>query len=356
MDDQDKIAVINLLLKQLPEKDENILKRRLNNEPELKEVYENYKVTIQKIDLFYASKFIAVKSDSKDFKEDIKRFKLKTGNDNNTSIKGSAFTIILSVFLMVFIAFAVSWGYNYYNNKQQDKVDELLIENQQKILLAKKDSVNKVVEAEAERIRIKGVDFTGIALTRSGLYLVPYQWANGGTILATSDNSINKVPATVLWDDEEAGLAVLKFAVEEQTPLNRIPYSFSNKNYFLGEEVVMIAKNNEELVYNYGRVINDNPDDNTMMLKIQLENAIIGAPVIDVNGKIIGLIINIDANGMAAVQKSISIYTMVSEMNLDKGITRISVPSKNSLSRFSIPERINAFSPFLVHFNVRKNQ
>jgi hypothetical protein len=316
MDDQDKIALINLLLGQTPEAEKSILERRLKNEPELEELFENYKKTIQKIDLFYASKFIGLKTDSKEFKDDVERFKIKSNMENETSNMGSAGRIILLIILMIFVSGIVSWGFNYYQDKQQAKADQVTSQKQKTALIAKMDSINNAAELKAENIRRKGIDFTGIALTRSGLYLVPYEWAHDGTILATSENSINKVPATVLWDDEEAGLAVLKFAVEEEESLKRIPYSFSNKKYFLGEEVVMIAKSNEKIIYNYGRVINDNENDDTMMLKIQLKNAILGGPVIDNSGKIIGLINNIDSNGIAVAQKSISIYTIISEMNL----------------------------------------
>jgi hypothetical protein len=152
------------------------------------------------------------------------------------------------------------------------------------------------------------------------------------------------------------GFAVLKFAIEEMAILKKIPYGFSNKRYFLGVEVIMIAKNNDEIIYNYGRVISDNENIDTMLVKIQLNNEIIGAPVLDNNGKVIGLIKNYNSNGIAVVQKSTSIFTMISEMNLDKGIKRILVPSYNSVSNLSTPDKILAFSPFLVHFNVRKIQ
>jgi hypothetical protein len=356
MDDQDKISLINLIMGQMSDADKSILERRLKNEPDLKEVYLKYKETIQKIDLYYASKSIVQKTDSKDFNETVKRFKLNSNMENNTTIMGSTGKIVLWIFLMLFIAIIVSWGFNYYKDFQHKKANLVLLEKQEKKFIAEKDSLINALETEDEEIRIKGVDFTGIALTRSGLYLVPYEWAHEGTILASTENSINKVPATVLWDDETLGLAILKFAVEEQAMLKKIPYGFSNKNYFLGVEVAIIAKNNNKIIYNYGRVISDNESVDTMLVKIQLKNEIIGAPVLDNYGRVIGLIKNYNSNGIAVVQKSISIYTMISEINLDKGITRISIPSYNSISKMSTPDKIRAFSPFLVQFNVRKNQ
>ena len=76
----------------------------------------------------------------------------------------------------------------------------------------------------------------------------------------------------------------------------------------------------------------------------------------DNSGKIIGLVKHVDSTGTAVVQKSVSIYTMISEINLDKGIDRIYISSKNGLKKLSTPDRILALSPFMVHFNVRNNQ
>ena len=112
----------------------------------------------------------------------------------------------------------------------------------------------------------------------------------------------------------------------------------------------------DNLIYNYGRVIDDNEDSNILYIKVELDNAILGAPVLDNNGFIIGLVKSIDSNKIGVVQKSISIFTMVSEMNLDKGVERIIMPKKNNLFRLQNPDRIAALKPFLVHFNVRKNQ
>ena len=357
MDDQDKIALIKLLLGQLNENEKGLLQRRISNEPELHELFENYFDVVQKIDVFYALRSIELKINSMDSLTGLKKIKSKSNqNNSNTENMVSNARIGFIVIITLIVSFVASWGFNFYLSWKKDNANEMLIEEQRQIQLANEDSIKNALLVEEKKLKKKGTDFTGIAITRSGLYLTPYDWVQDGTILATPDNDANKIPATILWDDESAGLAILKIAVDDQVKLNSFPYVFSSNKYFLGEEIMIISSSGDNLIYNYGRVIDDNEDSNILYIKVELDNAILGAPVLDNNGFIIGLVKSIDSNKIGVVQKSISIFTMVSEMNLDKGVERIIMPKKNNLFRLQNPDRIAALKPFLVHFNVRKNQ
>ena len=357
MDEQDKIAVIKLLLGQLTDNEKDLLNRRINNEPELHDIYENYRDIVQKIDVFYALKSIELKINSMDSLSDSKKIKSKLSqNKSNKENMGSNARMGLLVFLTIVIATVVTLGVNLFMNWKKDNASEIFLEEQRQIQIIKQDSIKSALQKEENKLKKRGINITGIALTRSGLYLTPYEWVQDGTILATSDNNANKIPATILWDDESAGLAVLKFAVDDQKKLNTFPYTFSNKNYFLGEEIMVLGSNGDNLVYNFGRVIDDNEESNIFYVKVEMDNDILGAPVIDNNGQIIGLVKSVDSNKIGIIQKSVSIFTMIAEMNLDKGVERILMPKNNSLARQSNPNRIMALKPFLVHFNVRKTQ
>lgn len=357
MDDQDKIAVIKLLLGQLTENEKSLLQRRINNEPELLELFENYSDTVQNIDIFYALKSIELKINSMNSLSESKRIKSRLiQNNGNTNTMGSNVKMSLLIFITIVIAAVVTLGLNFFMNWKKDSVNEIFIEEQRQVKLIKEDSIKNALQKDKEKLKMHGTDISGIAITRSGLYLAPYEWVQDGTILATSENNTNKIPATILWDDESAGLAVLKFAVEDQERLKPFPYTFSNKNYFLGEEIMVISSIGNNLTYNFGRVIDDDEQSNIFYIKVELDNSILGAPVIDNNGSIIGLVKSVDSNRIGIVQKSISIFTMIAEMNLDKGVERIVMPKNNGLYRLSNPDRIIALKPFLAHFNVRKNQ
>lgn len=356
MDDQDKIAVIKLLLGQLTDSEKDLLNRRINNEPALLDLFNNYHDAVQKIDVFYALKSIELKINSMDSLSGKKKIKTKSiQNQSNTENMGSNARTGLLVILTIVIAVVVTFGLNFFIDWKKEKASELYIEEQRQIQLLNKDSIINAIQIKENKLKQLGIDITGIAITRSGLYLTPYEWVQGGTILATADNNTNKIPATILWDDESAGLAVMKIAVDDQKKLNAFPFSFSNKKYFLGEEIMVISSIGDNILYNFGRVIDDNEESNLLYIKVELDNSILGAPVIDKNGSIIGLVKSVDSNRIGVVQKSISIYSMIAEMNLDKGVERILLPKSNNLGRLSNPDRIVALKPFLVHFNIRKN-
>lgn len=357
MDDQDKIAVIKLLLGQLTDDEKNLLNRRISNEPELHDLFENYRDAVQQIDVFYALKSIELKINSMDSLSGSKKMKLKSiHNKSNTENMVSNTRMGLLIFLTVVIAIVVTLGLNFFMNWKNDNANKEFIEEQSHIQLVREDSIKNALLKEESKLKKQGIDITGIAITKSGLYLTPFEWVQDGTILATSENNKNKIPATILWDDESAGLAVLKFAVDDQKKLNNFPYMFSSKKYFLGEEITIIGSNGDDLIYNFGRVIDDNAESNILYIKVELDNSIIGAPVIDNSGLIIGLVKSIDSDKIGVVQKSVSIYTMIAEMNLDKGIERIILPKRNSLYKQQNPDRILALKPFLVHFSVRRTQ
>lgn len=357
MDDQDKILVIKLLLGQLTDNEKDLLKRRINNEPELNDLFKSYSDVVSKIDVFYASRSIKLKIDSMGSLSNSKKIRSKSNqNKSNTENMGSNARMGLLVSLMLIIAVAVTLGFNYFINWKNDNANKMLIEEQSQAQILKQDSIKSALQKEEFRLKKKGIDITGIAITRSGLYLTPYEWVQDATILATSDNNTNKIPATILWDDESAGLAVLKIAVGDQKKLKTFPYIFSSRKFFLGEEIIVISSNGDDIIYNFGRVIDDNKESNILYIKVELDNLILGAPVIDNYGQIIGLIKSIDPNGMGTVQKSISIFTMIAEMNLDKGVERIIMPKKNSLSKLPNPDRLIALQPYLAHFNVRKTK
>ena len=87
MDEQDKIAVIKLLLGQLTDNEKDLLNRRINNEPELHDIYENYRDIVQKIDVFYALKSIELKINSMDSLSDSKKIKSKLSQNKSNKEK-----------------------------------------------------------------------------------------------------------------------------------------------------------------------------------------------------------------------------------------------------------------------------
>jgi len=88
-----------------------------------------------------------------------------------------------------------------------------------------------------------------------------------------------------------------------------------------------------------------------MTVNLSLAEDVYGAVVMDKTGAIVGISEKSDTDGNVIVVKSKSAYQMIKEMNLDKGVTYISMPSQNYLRTKTNPQRIESLEPFMAWFN-----
>ena len=118
---------------------------------------------------------------------------------------------------------------------------------------------------------------------------------------------------------------------------------------------MLLFNNAGKLIYNYGDVIEDDPESKIMIIKMQLETQVLGAPVLNSEGALIGFVVEQDENGIAIARKTGNLFEMVREMNLNRGIEKIYFSSNNRLKQINTPEKIMRIKPFLGSFNVRTN-
>jgi len=354
MNESDKITLIKYILGNLSAEENEKLEKRLEQESDLKKGYQSYKKAAEEIDLYYTLKQIESLVNKTDLQSlNNPRIKYSSKLDKENTHSGLNWTIQLIV--VIAVAVLVSWGYNYWDNKKEEKVqtEQNLREKQQQI--AKEDSLKNAAQITKEELKRIGTDFTGVAISATGLYLAPYEITQNGSILFKPVNGGNKIPATILWDDVELGFSVLKLSTKPSKKLYSLPYRFSKKNFFLGEQIMLLFNNAGKLIYNYGDVIEDDPESKIMIIKMQLETQVLGAPVLNSEGALIGFVVEQDENGIAIARKTGNLFEMVREMNLNRGIEKIYFSSNNRLKQINTPEKIMRIKPFLGSFNVRTN-
>jgi hypothetical protein len=147
------------------------------------------------------------------------------------------------------------------------------------------------------------------------------------------------------------GLAVASFPDENLEKLAPIPYAFSKDKYFLGEEMFLIFSSAKKVSINRGIIIEDSPDASFMKIHLDLQEDVYGAVVLDNDGYIVGICEKADKDSNAKVIKSTEIYKMVADMNADKGVTYIAMPTNNALRSKSNPQRIDNIKPFAAWFS-----
>lgn len=356
MNENPEKDILQLILGLLSEKEALELSKKMESEAGLKDIYDKFTESATDIELFYVARDIdALINEDELLKKQEKGKILRKFTGSKSKNMGSSWFKVLYFLLVVIIALVTSWGYNYYLKTEESKSAAIKMEKEQKMLKIRQDSLAGVLLKKEEELKKKGTDFNGIAITRNGYYAVPYRWAVNGTLLAFGRQGKNKIPATVVWDDEQLGLAIVEYAVSSQTTLPPLPYGFSKSDYFLGAEMLIAGKENNENAFNYGRVFRDHPDSLKMKLKLQLDIPVLGAPVLDPDGNIAGIVIDINDKGVATILKSKAMFMLVTEMNLDKGIKSIYLPVSSKIRGLSDTGKISKTAPFVACFNIRKN-
>lgn len=342
MTEEEKIKLIDYINTRLIAEDASLLERELLSDIEGKKVLEDYSEMIKKIDLLYARKVIAAELHKYSFVEeeeisDIKKDKI--------SMKAKS-TNWINYLIMVIISALVSWivftvAFKLDSPKVADKTEIPELKEESPV-------PDDKLSMDEENT---GIDIMGIALNRTGFYLLPYSVNDLDGVFGSNRSMTNNLPLTIVWDDKDMGLAVATFADENLEKLASIPYRFSKQDYFLGEEMFLVFSSKSQLSVNSGIIIEDNPDAASMTLHLDLPGDVYGAVVMDGNGTIVGICERQNDQGIAKVVKSKELYEMIGEMNLDKGVSYISMPSQNYLRTKSNTQRIEMIKPFVAWFN-----
>lgn len=273
MNEEEKIKLVDYISDRLSSEEVSKLENDLLSQVEGKKILEDYSEMIKHIDLLYARKLIAEKTDKINF---IEEEELNVQKKEKGSMKTGAINWI-NYLIMVLISALVSWIIFML----AFKVDSPKETEQEKIVEQKEEKAspedNKLTMDE-ENI---GIDIMGIALNRSGFYLLPYSVNDLNGVFGSNQNMTNNLPLTIVWDDKDMGFAVATFADDNLEKMASLPYSFSKQDYFLGEEMFVIFSSKSKLSVNSGIIIDDSPEAATMTLHLNLPGDVYGAIVMD---------------------------------------------------------------------------
>jgi serine protease Do len=143
--------------------------------------------------------------------------------------------------------------------------------------------------------------------------------------------------ATIAHVDTEKDLAILKINDQDYTPVKTLPYSIRKTNTDLGEPIFTLGYPRSEVVYGEGYLsarTGFNGDSSTYQIQISANPGNSGAPVLNNNGEVIGVLSTrqAQASGVVFAVKSKNIYRMVDELKSnDSSIGKIKIPTHSSL-------------------------
>jgi len=333
----------------MPQEEREEFERTSLVKPKEKELLKKYDQMINQIDLIYSRKIIAEALSECHFTE--KEIENTENNKTEVKLMKNASSNWMQYLIMILISLFVSFlVFSFFGGSEEENSSQ--IKKEKKGTKPPVDTLktdNKIKMDDA----IPGTDIMGLAINKTGFYVLPYSISSLKGVFGSNNAMSNNLPLNIVWDDKELGLAVAEFPDENLGKLPSIPYRFSKNDFFLGEDLLFVFSTNSEMIINRGIVIEDKQGANSMKVHLSLANAVYGAVVMDDSGEVVGICEKKDKDGNVKVVKSIALYQMVKEMNLDKGLNYISLPGQNYLRSKSNSQRIESFTPFMAWFSTK---
>lgn len=350
MTEEEKVLALKHILRQLNEDDKQRFEDMLSADESKRIEFQKFKEILDAIDFSYKSKSIKKHIDKIDLSYpqetkstaiDIKEIEMNEKPRN-----------LIQYLIMVLIAGLISvLVFSLMNNSStEDPKANTEPESEVKIENAIEESTSgdNTIQSDEE---VKDIEIMGIAINRSGYYVLPYSASKLKGVFGSNNTMTNNLPLNVVWDDKELGFAIANFADENLERLPSISYRFSKADYFLGEELFIVHSSRDGVKVNKGIVVADSKEANRMSVHLSFEEEMYGAVLLDRSGLIVGLIDGVEKDGNVKVVKSKALHKMITEMNMDKGVTYISMPNQNYLNSKTNAQRVESIVNYVAWFS-----
>ncbi|UAY53503.1 S1C family serine protease [Ferruginibacter albus] len=229
-------------------------------------------------------------------------------------------------------------------NKTQQQVNEIKIDQQ-------KSKVNVPVKVQPDNINYRG---TGFLIDGRGYLVTNFHVLSRMKNIYVENNKGEYFTATAVYTDNTSDLAILKIADTSFKTINSIPYSIKKSNADLSEQFFTLGFPRNEVVYGEGYVSaqSGNDDDSTAyQLNVSANPGNSGAPVINKNGELIGIITAKDskADGVVYAAKSKNIVRIIDELKRSDTSSNqtIKIPSGTALKSLDRAQQVKKMQEFV---------
>ncbi len=199
---------------------------------------------------------------------------------------------------------------------------------------------------------------TGFALTNDGYLITNYHVVEGAQSIQIQTRDGRQLGASVVAIAPQNDIAMLK--VDEQGfrfGKGELPYTLLGSRAMLGDEIYTLGFPQDEVVYNEGYISSRNGykgDTNQYRLEVAAGPGQSGAPVLDDEGHVIGIIRSKDSEtqGITFAVTSKALLSLIHALPKDR---RPRLGSSNHLSSLSRQEQIEKLQDYTLMVRVYKN-
>jgi len=196
---------------------------------------------------------------------------------------------------------------------------------------------SKVNSAEAAAHTTFNRGGTGFLVDAKGYLLTNFHVVKNATVVEVQ-NTIGEYEARIIQVDRQADLALLKIDDSSYHPFNALPYGISRTGADLGEKLFTLGYPRPEIVYNEGYLsaaTGYQGDSTAFQMTIAANPGNSGAPVLNADGEVIGIVTSSQQNaeGMVFAVRSKNICSSLETMKSDSTLQK----ADSTLSTMKIP-------------------
>ncbi|MGG9972380.1 S1C family serine protease [Ferruginibacter sp. SUN002] len=243
----------------------------------------------------------------------------------------------------------VNYAKKYGNENYEQLVQQIKNTNAEvaKLKSGKQNSATAKIEPK--------VDYraTGFLIDGKGYLITNAHVITKMKNIYVENNKGDYFTAISVYKDENSDLAILKIVDSSFKTINNLPYSINRNNADLGDQFFTLGYPRNEIVYGEGYVSakSGNEGDSTAyQLTVSANPGNSGAPIINRNGEIIGIITAKDAkaDGVVYAAKSKNIFKLLEKLKKgDDQYQNIKTPSNTSLKGLDRAQQIKKMEDFV---------
>lgn len=242
------------------------------------------------------------------------------------------------------------------NHKDQNQYTQL-----QKDIASLKHSQNQIInnmnkKGNGAHINYPG-DYSGsgFAITNDGLVATNYHVVEGADSVFIQVNDGSYYKANIITANPQSDLAILKIIDKDFAFGKVLPYTISKNTSALGQKIFSVGYPQDNIVYNEGYISSEhgyNGDTTAYQLEITANPGQSGAPILDNNGNVVGIITGkkTNTNGTTYAVHANELLSMINNLSKEQ---KISLNTKNRLGG-SRTEQVKALKDYVCAVRVFK--
>lgn len=243
-----------------------------------------------------------------------------------------------------------------HNEQKRSSQYSMLRKELENIKRSQNVIINNINDTKtAEPIMQANFSGTGMALSNNGYFITNYHVIEGADSVYMQNFKGEYYKANIIAFDKKSDVAILKvddkkFRFSKTEP----PYTFATGKNSIGARVFTLGYPEDEVIYNEGYISGKNGyegDSLQYLLNMPAKPGHSGAPVVDRNGNIIG-IVSANDNENASTTYAVStkvIYSLIKDLPV-----KIKLPKANSIKHLNREQQVEKLENFTCSVKVYK--